>query len=330
MEYIDLVRNFVDIPCKDCKRFNSIGETFYGNNEYYEGNYWFYDGEDFIVDIHDFFIKKDYIEENIPNMSDYFYLISSYLLSGSGEWLEPYQVIEPNSMFVLDTTKPIKRYILHGNSRFFVVGMKFKERIVNEILTQKFNINKDTVSEIFLIDNPVVTGGIGKIASEIINCKMDGLSAQIFFEAKAREWLSIYLNAYENDKNKKELNPSDKGSIENIARYIEDHYAFDISQAFLEKLSMMSGTKLKESFKKRYNMSITEFTQKKRINIAENLLLTTDLAINDIAKAVGYNSHSRFSALFKRYKGVYPKDIRKNVDKPIKHVCNFCKKLPIK
>ena len=63
----------------------------------------------------------------------------------------------------------------------------------------------------------------------------------------------------------------------------------------------MSGTKLKESFKKNH-LSITEFTQRKRMNIAEQLLVTTDLEIRHIAKTVGYTSPSRFSKLYKRYR----------------------------
>jgi len=31
----------------------------------------------------------------------------------------------------------------------------------------------------------------------------------------------------------------------------------------------------------------------------------------DIAEAVGYSSHSKFSICFKKYKGMYPKDIKK-------------------
>ncbi|MCH8666963.1 helix-turn-helix domain-containing protein [Staphylococcus lugdunensis] len=46
------------------------------------------------------------------------------------------------------------------------------------------------------------------------------------------------------------------------------------------------------------------------MNIAEQLLLTTDLEIRHIAKTVGYTSPSRFSKLYKRYKGVYPNEVK--------------------
>ncbi len=47
------------------------------------------------------------------------------------------------------------------------------------------------------------------------------------------------------------------------------------------------------------------------MNMAENLLLNSTLRIQDIAEAVGYSSHSKFTACYKKYKGIYPKDAKK-------------------
>lgn len=41
----------------------------------------------------------------------------------------------------------------------------------------------------------------------------------------------------------------------------------------------MGKTKLKESFKSKYNMTITEHIQRKRINVVEHMLLNTGLSI---------------------------------------------------
>lgn len=46
------------------------------------------------------------------------------------------------------------------------------------------------------------------------------------------------------------------------------------------------------------------------MNIAEQLLLTSDLEIKYIAKTVGYTLPSLFSKLFKRYKGVYSSELK--------------------
>ena len=98
-----------------------------------------------------------------------------------------------------------------------------------------------------------------------------------------------------------------------MADYLNYHYALHTPQEILEKISMMSGTKLKKLFRQKYHSSITEYSQRKRMNIAETLLLNSSLRIQDIAKAVGYSSHSRFSACFKKYKGIRPREMRRFV-----------------
>lgn len=109
----------------------------------------------------------------------------------------------------------------------------------------------------------------------------------------------------------RKISESDLKSLEEIERYINKNYREKITQNKLEKIGAMSGTNLKRKFKEKNKMNITEYIQRTRVNIGEELLLNTDLEINKIGKAVGYNSHSRFSELFKKYKGKSPRDIRK-------------------
>ena len=77
----------------------------------------------------------------------------------------------------------------------------------------------------------------------------------------------------------------------------------------------MSGTKLKKLFKQKYQLSITEYSQRRRVNMAEALLLNTSLSIKEISESVGYSSHSKFSSCFKKFKGIYPRDVRKLSEK---------------
>ena len=305
-----LVDHYTDETAQNCTDFCPAGQTFTGEREYYRGKYWYYETPDFIVDIHDMLIKKDYVEAMDEDLSQYILLSSSYIITGSGEWLSPYQALEPDSLFIFDAALPTDRCLMHGNSVYKAVGIRFKESfIANAGLSGRF-ASKDKLMRMFYETRTEIIQPIRKLAMDILNCKMEGTSAALFFNAKAHEWLAITLDAYEQQKTKRPLAADDQAAIDTVARYIQDHYAFHISQTFLEKLAAMSGTKLKECFKQHYNMSITEFTQRKRMNIAENLLLTTDMEIRDIAKAVGYSSPSRFSTLYKRYKNMRPGDVK--------------------
>ena len=144
---------------------------------------------------------------------------------------------------------------------------------------------------------------------EILNCKMDPPAADFFFKAKANEWVSIVIDTYLN-RNKYKIESDDNKALEDVARFLDDHFTMNVNQETLEKISKMSGTKLKNLFKEKYGQSITEYTQRKRMNVAETLLLNTELPIKEIAESVGYTSHSKFSIYYKRYKGKLPSEVR--------------------
>lgn len=313
VEYFDCER------CNDCIKYSSAGEVFFADNEFYTGNYWYYMGDDFIIDIHDFYFNKEYItpleyKEDSYCLLDYAYIISNYMISANGECFEPYENIGSDTMMIIVANENLnknQRFSFHAKSKYISVGIKYGKKYIERNFSNEINIEKIDFERIFLDTKKIVTRPISKLSNEILNCKMTDLPAKMFFEAKAKEWLSITLNAYNELKNNKnDLHETDKIAIRSVAKYIDDHYSIDISQSFLESVAMMSGTKLKTTFKKYFNQSITEYTQRRRMNIAENLIASTDLDIASIAKAVGYNSPSRFSTLFKRYKGIYPKDVR--------------------
>ena len=169
-------------------------------------------------------------------------------------------------------------------------------------------------SDIFTSFNPAIIKSFAPLAKEILNCKMKSPAAELFFEAKAKEWLSLTINAFFNNKDVR-ISKDDDKALKDVANYLDDHYALDVSQQTLEKIASMSGTKLKKLFKQKYQLSITEYSQRRRVNMAETLLLNTSLSIKEISESVGYSSHSKFSSCFKKFKGIYPRDVRKLSEK---------------
>lgn len=297
--------------CHSCNKYCPIGKTYCIHSEEMDGFYWYYETDQFIIDIHDFFIKKEMMADSFPDMSPYMTICSSYIKTANGECFNPYQTLSPNTMFVTKTEKTDFRFLLHANFPYLSVGVNFKESMITDYLTSHLDASQESISNVFFDTQQLVTKPMEKLAHSILNCCMEPPAAGIFLEAKAKEWLSITLDAYLNKNHEKKICETDDKMIENVAIYINDHYALDITQDLLEKIAMMSGTKLKSVFKNKYHMSITEYIQRKRMNMAETLLSTTELEIQDIAKAVGYSSHSRFTTLFMKYKGIYPREVRK-------------------
>ncbi len=93
-----------------------------------------------------------------------------------------------------------------------------------------------------------------------------------------------------------------------ITAHPETRYTIeDLSARFL-----INTTTLKDVFKTVYGMPIATYMKDYRMQHAQKLLLHTDDSIAEIARAVGYESQSKFTTAFKDSTGMLPRDYRKS------------------
>lgn len=82
----------------------------------------------------------------------------------------------------------------------------------------------------------------------------------------------------------------------------------------IESLSqkyLMNSTTLKAMFKSVYGDSLATHMKVHRMQHAAHLLTDTDMTLSEIAQAVGYESQSKFTAAFKNYYEILPREYRK-------------------
>ena len=79
----------------------------------------------------------------------------------------------------------------------------------------------------------------------------------------------------------------------------------------LSKIVFLNEQKLKAGFSAKYHMSISEYTNSIRMTMAENLLSTTELSIDEISKQLGSNYSCNFVKMFKKTHGKTPLAFRK-------------------
>ena len=316
MSYYDFVKDYMKVDeCKNNKKYSSAGHTFCwskNNSTHAEGLYWFYEGDGFIIDVHDFYIREEVIQNSTYSMSDYVSIYSSYIVSANGEKFSPYQTLTANSLCTLDfdNIRDDFLFLLHENSYYLSVSIGFKRELLEKHLSS-INIDPESFYSTLLQTNQIIlTKSLEKVAMEILN-------------AKANEWISIVIDTYLNRK-KYKIEIDDDKALEDVARFLDDHFTMNVNQETLEKISKMSGTKLKNLFKEKYGQGITEYTQRKRMNMAETLLLNTKLPIKEIAESVGYTSHSKFSIYYKRYKGKLPSEVRNLACEHLNLKCDCC------
>ena len=79
----------------------------------------------------------------------------------------------------------------------------------------------------------------------------------------------------------------------------------------LSKQVLLNQQKLKAGFRLYYHMSIGEYTNSLRMATATNLLLNTDLSVEEIALKIGYQYATNFTKMFKKTYGMTALQYRK-------------------
>lgn len=99
--------------------------------------------------------------------------------------------------------------------------------------------------------------------------------------------------------------------IRNVHHYLAEHLSERITIDELSRRFLMNATTLKSVFKRVYGESIAAHMKKHRMEEAASLLVTTQDDVSAIARAVGYESQSRFTAAFKGAYEMLPSEYRK-------------------
>ena len=99
--------------------------------------------------------------------------------------------------------------------------------------------------------------------------------------------------------------------VQNVRRIINLNLEKEISIEELSDKVNLNRTTLQKVFKEMYGLTINEYRTKARLQLAKNLLSSTELSITEIASRSGYANASKFSEVFKKNEGLLPKDWRK-------------------
>lgn len=96
-----------------------------------------------------------------------------------------------------------------------------------------------------------------------------------------------------------------------VIEYLTANYAAPLSLKELSGMVSYTPQYLSTLFHKDTGMSIQEFLQRLRIEQACQLLTQAELKLSNIAQTVGYADAKHFSRVFRRYKGISPKEFRR-------------------
>lgn len=98
--------------------------------------------------------------------------------------------------------------------------------------------------------------------------------------------------------------------VRQIMEEVQKNYREDMNLKTLAYKYHMNASYLGQIFQKEVGCSFTQYLSSKKIEIAKDLILNTNMKINDIAKQVGYPDTSYFYRKFKQHYGVAPASLR--------------------
>ena len=101
--------------------------------------------------------------------------------------------------------------------------------------------------------------------------------------------------------------------IKDVERYIQDHYAENLTLRDLGKMYYINSSYLGQLFHKKYGISFKDYLNNCRINAAAEMLLKSDRKVADIAAEVGYKDIDYFVSKFIEINGCTPTKYRRNI-----------------
>ena len=301
--------SFIPAPCAE--RFSSAGSCWSLSPALGGGYYWLYAQKDlFDIKIHDFFFHDDFLLQfDIPEGIS----ITRYD-SISGEELNPYRRLSAGNIQTFVGGKQNYKAIIHKRIPIHSVGIEIFPAYYEDYLKKQYPDTYFDLSAAFqCIDQAADFPAMSKLLFEIENYRGDGIAASLFYEAKVTEAVALVADNQKKQaaKNAHPLSREDMEGLENVLRYIADHYAFDIPLSRLAGIACMSESKLKSCFKRYTGCTVTEYIQGRRMSQAEHLLIDTDFTMGQIAQMIGYSTSSRFAELFRKSTGILPIEYRK-------------------
>lgn len=94
-------------------------------------------------------------------------------------------------------------------------------------------------------------------------------------------------------------------------RYIEEHLGDEIGNDDIAAHVFLNPIYLNRVFRKETGHTLAEYVQYRRMELAQELLKTTDMPVGSIGSRIGYANFSHFSRVFRKSVGCSPVDFRR-------------------
>lgn len=102
------------------------------------------------------------------------------------------------------------------------------------------------------------------------------------------------------------VKPKKVSTLDALVNFINNNIQSPLSVEYIAQQNFVSVSLVYKLFYKNFNLSVKNYINKKRCELALSLLMFSDKSLNDVAFEVGFSSLSYFSKVFKKLYGVSP------------------------
>lgn len=290
--------------------YNPTGKLYKIPIELGNGVYWIYGQKNlYDIKIHDFY----FYEDSFFNFEIQECLGVCYYKSISGEEIPSYQRLNAECVKCFIGGHGSHKILVHKNIPVRTIDIEitpaYYKKYLKKVFPNEYIDLREAFQNISQTDNfPEMIN----LLRQIWNYRGNGMAAKLFYEGKVAEAIALIIeyNSKQKSTQTEQISKQDIKSLENVALYINDHFNCNISVDHLCHIACMGRTKFKILFKQVYKCAVTDYIQNQRLSHAENLLVSTDFTIEQIAALIGYSNAGRFAGIFKKNIGLFPAEYR--------------------
>lgn len=157
----------------------------------------------------------------------------------------------------------------------------------------------------------VFIGNILKKGSALYGSIENDLLSTLEADFEKYEQIGGILKNYIEILLKDGIHKTDSPLIENVKAYLLENITYDFTVKEIASVFNYNEKYLGKLFLQKTGLSVKQYINKKRINLAEDLLKNSDLSVTSISAKVGFNNVTYFNKIFKSYLKISPKEYRK-------------------
>ncbi|MBR8534077.1 helix-turn-helix transcriptional regulator [Carboxylicivirga sediminis] len=210
-----------------------------------------------------------------------------------------------NGMFPLEAEFP-------ANTPYKAITFKFHKACLEDLIPEAAAMFKTMYpSDEGIAYHIPTTNKVNQLADDILSYQKGIYGAKAMIKARAFEAFVIIMKIMEQmtDDELHGLHIDDYNRLMRIKKHLLDSLTDTINVEAIAEEFAISVSKLNRDFKALFDMTIYKFYTRAKMDEAYRRLQTGNYSVAEVGYDLGYSSLPKFSEMFKKVKGINPKDV---------------------